>query len=257
MTSKAFRYHRPVPLPEIRVFDTKAQAAEAAAGLIKEALTRAQAENRPCALCLPGGTTPKAVYFLLAKERALPWVRAEFYWGDESYAPPTHPDSHYRAARDVLLAPLGIPESAVHRIPTEANDPAADARRYETLLRARWPKASAPAFDLLLLGLGSDGHTASLFPGVAAIRETERWVAPVSLLTERAPGAARHEGPPARITLTPPAFQGARATVFLAVGEEKSEAVRIALKGISPAGLVCPVGAPPVWLLDREAAKLL
>lgn len=247
--------------PDVRVFETKAQAVAAAAGLIKEALKEADAQNRPCSLCLAGGATPKAAYFLLAKEHTLPWARAEFYWGDERYAPPTHPDSNYRAARDILLAPLGLPETAARRIPTEAKDPAADARRYETLLRARWPKAEAPAFDLLLLGLGTDGHTASLFPGVAALEEAERWVFPVSLLTERAPGAARHEGPPARITLTPPALSGARRTVFLAVGEAKSEAVRAALKGdddaACPARLVRPAGAPPVWLLDREAAKLL
>lgn len=246
-----------MPAPDVRVFNNKAKAAGAAADLIKEALLRADAEDRPCALCLAGGTTPKAAYFLLAKERALPWARAEFYWGDERYAPPTHPDSNYRAARDVLLEPLGIPAAAVHRIPTEAKDPAADARRYETVLRARWPKAPAPAFDVLLLGLGADGHTASLFPGVAALAEAERWVAPVSLLTERASGAARHEGPPARITLTLPALRGARTTVFLAVGEEKAEAARAALRGAGPAALVRPAGAPPVWLLDREAAKLL
>lgn len=245
---------------EIRIFDTKAQAVATVAGLIKEALLVAEGEKRRCALCLAGGSTPKAVYFLLAKEPALPWARAEFYWGDERYAPPTHPDSNFRAAQDLLLAPLGIKEEAVHRIATEAKDPAADARRYETLLRARWPKAPAPAFDLLLLGLGPDGHTASLFPGVGAVKETERWVAPVSLLVERAPGAARHEGPPARITLTPPALAGAKTTVFLAVGEEKAEAVRAALRGdddaACPARLVLPA-TPPVWILDREAAKLL
>lgn len=251
-----------MPSPDIRVFDTKAQAVAAAAGLVKDALRAAEAAGRPCALCLPGGSTPKAAFFLLAKDPALPWARAEFYWGDERYAPPTHPDSNYRAARDLLLSPLGVSDGAVHRIPTEGKDPAADARRYETLLRARWPKAPAPAFDLLLLGLGPEGHTASLFPGVAALTEAERWVSSVSLLTERAPGAARHEGPPARITLTPPALAGARVTAFLALGEEKAEAVRAALRGEGPgsecpARLVRPSGAPPVWLLDREAAGLL
>lgn len=248
--------------PDIRVFDSKAEAAEAAAEFIREALRRAESENRPCALCLPGGATPKAVFFLLAKEAALPWKRAEFFWSDERYAPPTHPDSNFRAARDLLLAPLDIPAAAIHRIDTEAKDPAADARRYETALRARWPKAAAPAFDLTLLGLGADGHTASLFPGVAALAEAERWVFPVSLLTERAPGAARHEGPPARITLTPPALRGARVTAFLALGEEKAEAVRAALGPAEPetecpARAVVPAGAPPIWLLDRDAAKLL
>ncbi|TPW21433.1 MAG: 6-phosphogluconolactonase [Elusimicrobia bacterium] len=247
---------------DVRVFKTKAEAAEAAAGLIKEALLRAESENRPCALCLPGGATPKAVYFLLAKEAALPWKRAEFFWSDERYAPPTHPDSNFRAARDLLLAPLGIADSAVHRIATDAKDPAADARRYETALRARWPKAPTPAFDLTLLGLGVDGGTASLVPGVPAMKEEERWVASVSLLGERAPGAARHEGPPARITLTPPALRGARVTAFLALGEEKAEAVRAALSSAEPetecpARAVVPAGAPPVWLLDRDAAKHL
>lgn len=247
---------------DVRVFDTKAEAAEAAAGLIREALLLAQAEGRSCALCLPGGTTPKAVYFLLAKERTLPWHRAEFYWSDERYAPPTHPDSNYRAARDLLLAPLGIADAAVHRVATDAKDPAADARRYETALRARWPKSPAPAFDLTFLGLGVDGSTASLVPGVPAMKEEDRWVASVSLLGERAPGAARHEGPPARITLTPPALRGARLTVFLALGEAKAEAVRAALGPTEPetecpARAVVPAGAPPVWLLDREAAKLL
>lgn len=243
--------------PQVRVLDTPAQVAAAAAGIIKEALLEAAAKDRPCPLLLSGGATPKAVFFLLGKELALPWTRAEFYWSDERYCPTEHPDNNFRAARDILLTPLALPDGIVHPIPTGAKDPAADARRYETALRARWPHAKAPEFEAALLGLGPDGHTASLFPGTAALKETERWVAPVSLLTEHEPGAARHEGPPARITLTLPALAGARRTVFIAVGEPKAEAVRDALAGKNPAGRVTPLGEPPLWLIDKDAAKLL
>lgn len=233
-----------MPAPQVRVFDTKAQAAAAAAALLKEAAGGS--------VCLPGGTTVKAVYFLLAKDRRPPWHRTEFWFADERYAPPNHPDSNFRAFADLVAAPLGLPPEAVRRIPTEGQDPAADARRYETALRARWPQSPAPAFDALLLALGADGTVASLVPGVAARAETERWVAPVSLLAEREPGAARHEGPPARITLTPAALRGARAAAVLAVGEAKRQAVRDAAAGGNPA---LPAGA--TLLVDREAAALL
>ncbi|MDE2292745.1 MAG: 6-phosphogluconolactonase [Elusimicrobia bacterium] len=248
--------------PVIKVFDTPAQAAAACAGVVAEALAAAEAENRLCSLCLSGGSTPKAVFFLLAKEEGLPWSRAEFYWGDERYVGPEHKDSNFRAAHELLIKPLGIGEASVHPIPTAAGDPAADARRYETALRARWPKAPAPAFDVLLLGLGPDGHTASLFPGVAALDEEERWVAAVHRPAGHGPGAAADDAPRWRVTLTPPALAGARATVFLAVGEDKAEAVERVLRGSGPdedcpARLVQPQGAPALWLLDAAAAKRL
>ncbi|MBI5594734.1 MAG: 6-phosphogluconolactonase [Elusimicrobia bacterium] len=239
-----------------QVHPTPAQAAAACASLIEEGLLAAANAGRKYTLCLGGGATPKAVFFLLAKRRGLPWEAAELYWGDERYVPEDHKDSNYRSARDILLP--AAKAAAVHPMPTAAKDPAADARRYETLLRARWPKEAAPAFDLQLLGLGADGHTASLFPGTPALEESQRWVAVVRPDGDRAPGAALHEGPRVRLTLTPPALSGARLTVFLVVGEPKAEAVRRTLvDGDTPAALVKPSGAAPLWVLDAEAAGRL
>lgn len=239
-----------------QIHPTPAQAASACATLIEEGLLEAAKQGRNFTLCLSGGSTPKAVFFLLAKRPDLPWERAELYWGDERYVPVDHKDSNFRAARDILLG--SAKAAAVHPMPTEAEDPAADARRYETLLRGRWPKEPAPAFDLLLLGLGADGHTASLFPGTPVLTEAERWVSVVRPDGDRAPGAALHEGPRVRLSLTPPALGGARRTVFLAVGESKAEAVRRTLVDAdTPAALVRPTGAAPLWILDSEAGSRL
>lgn len=197
--------------PVVRSFPTPAEAAEACASLIAGALREADSAKRPYTFCLSGGPAWKAVYFLLAKQRGLPWNRAEFYWGDEAYVIHQSKDSNYRAARDILLVPLGIPNGAVHPIPTAAKDPEADARRYETLLRARWPQNAAPGFDVVLMG-----------PQKAFAHEKDRWVGVSRITGEREPGAAAHEGPRIRLLLTPPSLGAARRKIEFEVGEDKA-----------------------------------
>ncbi|HVS10306.1 MAG TPA: 6-phosphogluconolactonase [Planctomycetota bacterium] len=204
-------------------------------------------------VALSGGSTPRRLYELLAElpageaPPAVPWSKVHFFWGDERLVPPDHEASNYRMAREALLSRLELAPEQVHRVPTEL-EPERCAQAYEqTLLRAF---EGHVRFDLLLLGIGADGHTASLFPGSPALEERERLVAAV-----RAPG-----GGPDRVTLTLPAFETARCGFFLASGAEKAEAVRAALGGGDsppPAGRVRLREGRLVWLLDRAAASRL
>jgi 6-phosphogluconolactonase len=204
-------------------------------------------------VALSGGSTPRRLYELLAElppgdaPPAVPWSKMHFFWGDERLVPPDHEASNYRMAREALLSHLDLQPEQVLRVPTEL-EPEQCAQAYEqTLLRAF---EGHVRFDLLLLGIGADGHTASLFPGSPALEEREHLVAAV-----RAPG-----GGPDRVTLTLPALETARSGFFLASGAEKAEAVRAALGGGDsppPAGRVRLREGRLVWLLDRAAASRL
>ncbi|MBI3298853.1 MAG: 6-phosphogluconolactonase [Elusimicrobia bacterium] len=209
----------------VRGYTDAGQAAAACAGLIKEALGAAERAGRPCVLGLSGASAWKSVYFLLTKDKALDWDGAEFYWADEAYVGPEHKDSAYRAARDLLLAPLGIADGAVHAVPTAAKDPDADARRYETLLRARWPGAAAPAFDVVLLGdralsRGSAASEALVAADRPAGDAAGRWVAVNRTPPARKPGAEAHEGPRIRLQLSAAALTEARFALRFTVGEK-------------------------------------
>jgi 6-phosphogluconolactonase len=190
------------------------------------------------------------VYALLATDpyaSRVDWSRLHVFWGDERCVPPEDPASNYRMAREALLSRLDLGPEQVHRIPTEL-EPERCAQAYEQILLRAFD--GHVRFDLLLLGIGSDGHTASLFPGSPALEERERLVTAVS-----APG-----GGPDRVTLTLPAFETARSGLFLASGAEKAEAVRAALGGGDsppPAGRVRLREGRLVWLLDRAAASRL
>ena len=177
-----------------------------------------------------------------------------FFWGDERHVPPEHPDSNFGAARAALLDHVPVPPENVHRVPAELPDADAAARIYEDELR-RWlapPPGQPPRFDLVLLGLGADGHTASLFPGSAALDETERWV--VAPWIEKL--AAR------RITLTLPVLNAAARVLFLVSGRDKAAALRAVLAGPRrprelPAQAVAPHDGEVTWIVDREAASEL
>lgn len=199
---------------------------------------------------LSGGSTPKALYGLLASDafvRRFPWQRVHWYWGDERFVPYDHPESNYRMTREAMLSKAPVPPANVHPIPADGTADDA-ALRYERTLQAAYGAAafdpSRPLFDITLLGLGPDGHTASLLPGEPVLEERKRWVAAVS-----------HGRPEVRITLTYPAIESSRHVAFLVAGQEKAAMVKTIRAGGStvPAARVKPVGEL-IWFVDRAAA---
>lgn len=204
---------------------------------------------------LAGGSTPAALYRLLASPghaERVDWSRVHFYWGDERCVPPSHPDSNYRMAREALLDAIAVPAANVHRIPAELPAPIA-AERYERELEGVFQVARGqgfPEFDLVLLGMGADGHTASLFPASPALGELRRWVVANEVA---ALGATR-------LTFTLPLLNAARSVVFLVAGTDKAGRLEQVLSNASPplpAQLVRPRGSEPEWFVDAEAGARL
>ncbi len=244
--------------PDIRIAADAQALSAAAAREVAELIGAAIGARRRCTIALAGGTTPRALYARLASppyRTAVTWQRCEFFWGDERAVPPEHPESNYRMARESLLGPLGIEHSRVHRMAAERADLDAAALEYEAeLMRILAPgKADAvPQLDLVLLGMGTDGHTASLFPGCDALTRTERWA-----VADRIPALDAW-----RMTLTLSALNAARCALFVVAGAEKSETVaRVLEPGASgeppPAARVRPRGGRLLWRLDRGAAARL
>jgi len=193
-----------------------------------------------CAVGLAGGSTPRPVYEALAAPPlagTIPWDRVQVYFGDERAVPPDHPDSNFRMAREALLARVGLKQGSVHRMEAEAADLDSAAGRYAAGLPA--------ALDVLILGVGADGHTASLFPGSPTLEERARRVV-----------AATSPVPPTRrLTLTPPAIAAARRLVVLAAGADKAVAVARALAGSArPIDVPATLAREGVWFLDAAAA---
>ncbi|MFQ5694229.1 MAG: 6-phosphogluconolactonase, partial [Nitrospinota bacterium] len=175
-------------------------------------------------------------------------------WGDERHVPPAHPDSNYRMAHEAMLSKVSVPPGNVHRVRAENPDAGKAAQAYERELRGFFQTGAEerPRFDLVLLGMGPDGHTASLFPGTEALREEGRLVA--------APWVGKFGA--FRITLTPPVLNNAACVIFLVSGGGKAEALRTVLRGDPqpercPAQIVRPENGRLLWLVDREAARLL
>lgn len=200
------------------------------------------------AVALSGGKTPRAMLETLST-RTLDWPSIHFFWSDERCVGPDDQNSNYRMAREALLSKIGAPDVNVHRMRGEL-DPLAGASAYDAELRAFF-RASAPAFDLLFLGLGPDGHTASLFPGTAALGVTDVWCAANEV---REPVAS-----PWRLTLTYPAINAARRVIFLVEGADKSDILANVLgneKGVQryPAQGIAPTDGELVWLVDSAAA---
>jgi len=232
-------------------------ARTAAAELLSQARAAVQARGR-FDLVLAGGSTPRALYALLADEPSLradmPWSRTHFFWGDERHVPPGHPESNYRMAHEVMLARVPIPEANVHRIHGEQPDAMEAADAYEAMLREFYQlkDGQMPRFDLVLLGMGADGHTASLFPGTQALGEQKRLVAAnwVEKLNTW------------RLTLTAPVLNNAVSVAFLIAGADKAESLRAVLQGewqpeVLPAQLIRPTTGRLLWLLDEAAASLV
>lgn len=238
--------------PDVHVFETPQQAAVALAHEVCRLSAESIAERGRFTIALAGGSTPAALYALLASPplcTEIDWSRWHVFWGDERCVPPDHPDSNYGMAKRTLLDQVPIPPSQVHHMAGEA-PPSEAADAYA----ATFAEALAPGgrLDLALLGIGDDGHTASLFPNTAALLETERTVA-----ANWVPHLNAH-----RITLTLPALNRARRAAVLATGADKADAVRRALApraddATPPIALVTPKDGPAVWYLTETAASKL
>jgi 6-phosphogluconolactonase len=201
-------------------------------------------------VALSGGSTPKALFGLLASDEfrdRFPWQQVFWFWGDERFVPHNHPESNYRMAREAMLAKVPVPPENVFPIPTDG-EPEDAARRYERTLQQAYGAPtldpSRPLFDIVLLGMGPDGHTASLLPGDKLLDERKRWVVPVA-----------HGRPEVRITLTYPAIESSRHVAFLVEGATKAAMLGAIRAGGSqlPAARVRPVGEL-IWFADRAAA---
>ncbi len=239
--------------PEIVIFLDPPVLAREAVQRFTDLAREAVASRGRFSVALSGGSTPGALYRLLALEPTrgqIPWAQVHIFWGDERCVPPDEPGSNYRLACDTLLDHVPIPASNVHRVRGEL-EPLAAARAYERDLNDYFcgPRAR---FDLVLLGVGGDGHTASLFPGSAALQETER----LALAVE-----AHYEGRPAsRVTLTLPAINTARHIWFLVTGRAKADIVQAVLVGDGgglPARRIRPTAGALTWFLDAGAASQL
>ncbi|HZR97680.1 MAG TPA: 6-phosphogluconolactonase [Chloroflexota bacterium] len=224
--------------------------ARQAAPYIAQTLAAAAAARGACAIALSGGSTPRRTHELLAApplREVVPWDRLHVFWGDERCVPPDNADSNYHMADETLLSRVPIPPRNVHRVLTEAGSPVTVAAHYERELRSHFglEVEDVPVFDLILLGMGPDGHTASLFPGGLAVEETRRLVVPSEI------GYMPHP----RVTFTLPVLNAARSVVFLITGRDKAPSLARALAGDPslPAGRVRPNGDLR-WYVDRAAA---
>jgi 6-phosphogluconolactonase len=218
-------------------------------------------------VALSGGSTPRAMFSLLAEHPfadTVPWSSIYFFWGDERCVPPVHPDSNYRMANETLLSKVPIPAENIFRIPTEIAEPEQAAEQYARALSKffLWesgtpesgtaPLSSLPRFDLVFLGIGPDGHTASLFPHSAALKSGQQIV--VANYVEK---FAAH-----RITLTAATINNARNVTFLVAGDDKAEVLKNVLEGayqpdLYPSQMIQPGNGTLLWMVDEAAARLL
>lgn len=207
-------------------------------------------------VALSGGSTPRGVYRLLAEpalQEQIPWPQVQVFWGDERCVPFTHPESNYRMAKETLISRVPIAAENVHRIPSE-QAPAQAASAYEQTLREAFTLSTdaVPRFDLIFLGMGPDGHTASLFPGTAGLLEHRRLV--IAHYVEKLKAW--------RVTLTTPVLNQAAHVVFLVCGADKATTLRDVFRGAYepeqlPAQLIQPANGTLLWLVDADAAGLL
>lgn len=244
---------------EIRTYPSLEDLSRAAAEYICKIAEEAARERGGFTFVLSGGTTPRLLYEELAKEpyaSRVDWQQTHLFWGDERCVPPNHPDSNFALAYETLLSKVGVPPANVHRIPAETDSPKTAAENYEKSLREFFGVAAepdspqtSPSFDLVLLGLGEDGHTASLFPGDAALEESTKWAVAVDGSTAAPPVP--------RISLTLSVLNKARHVLFLASGAGKREVfqeIRNNPEKVGyPAARVEPLGRL-LWFIDELLA---
>ncbi len=238
--------------PEIRVLKTTTDLFEAAATEFAAQASAAVRANGRFTVALSGGSTPKTLYSLLATKPGIPWDKICIFWGDERHVPPDHPESNYRMANEALLSKVSLRPENIFRIHAEEKDAAAAAQQYELTLKDFFHLSPGefPRFDLIFLGVGPDGHTASLFPGTAALNETKRlvvsnWVAKFN--TDR-------------ITFTFPVLNAAAYVIFLLSGADKAATLQEVLENKAadlPSQKVDPVNGKLIWMVDEPAARTL
>jgi 6-phosphogluconolactonase len=241
---------------DLRRLTTPQDLFQAAAEEVIRAATDAVAERGRFTIALSGGSTPKNLYTLIAANASasLPWAQMFFFWGDERHVPPDDPDSNYRMAKEALLSKVPTPPANIFPIPAENPDASAAAETYEQTLRKFFSLAPGefPRFDLILLGMGPDGHTASLFPETEALQEKSRLV--VANWVEKMKTS--------RITFTLPVLNAARCVAFLVSGTDKAAVLHEVLESNAPSEkypskLVQPGEGKLIWFVDRAAASEL
>jgi 6-phosphogluconolactonase len=241
---------------EIRTLTTPQELFAAAAEEVVSAAADAVAQRGRFTIALSGGSTPKGLFNLLATNarNVLPWDRMFFFWGDERHVPPTDPDSNYKMAEETMLSKIPVAAGNVFRMPAENPDAASAAEDYEKTLQKFFALApgQVPVFDLILLGMGPDGHTASLFPGTAGLQEKSRLV--IANWVEKLKTS--------RLTFTLPVLNAARCVAFLVSGTDKAPALHAVLEGDAPgeqypSKLVRPTDGKLIWLVDKAAASAL
>lgn len=237
-------------IPDVRVCVDLADLSRRAGEEVIDAINDAVRARGTCSVVLSGGSTPRTLYSLLASQRParIPWKDVHVFWGDERYVAPEDPRSNYRMAKETLLDHVPCPPANIHPMPTHLPQADVAAREYERTLRNHFA-GEWPHFDLVLLGIGDDGHTASLFPGALALAERTRWV-----VAAQAPVA-----PHSRLTLTLPVLSRATAVHVLAAGASKREALRHVLEGPGdwikyPAAGVRGGTGSVIWWTDSDAA---
>ena len=236
---------------EVRVLNDRPALFEAAAAeFLRLAELSIQGSGR-FTVALSGGTTPRSLYSLLGEQPNLPWDKIFFFFSDERHVPPDDPDSNFRMTRESLFSRAAIPAQNIFRVPAEIPDADNAAQSYEQTLRQFFhlEGRDLPRFDLILLGLGPDSHTASLFPGTAALHEDDRWVAANWVEKFKT----------WRITLTYPVLNHAAEIIFMVAGVEKQDALLQVLQGKSdvetyPAQGIQPENGRVLWLVDQSAA---
>jgi 6-phosphogluconolactonase len=241
---------------DLRRLTTPQDLFQAAAEEVLRIATDAVAKRGRFTIALSGGSTPKNLYTLIAANASatLPWAQMFFFWGDERHVPPEDADSNYRMAKEALLSKVPIAPGNVFPVPAEMQDAAAAAAAYEQTIRKFFGLAPGefPRLDLILLGMGPDGHTASLFPETAALQEKSRLV--VANWVEKLKAS--------RITFTLPVLNAARCVAFLVSGEDKAAVLHEVLEGGAPpekypSKLVKPTNGKLIWFVDRAAASQL
>jgi 6-phosphogluconolactonase len=243
---------------EIQIVENGEAVSRAAAEMMVSLALEKLKSKESFAVALSGGSTPKNMFAVLANEAALrnrmPWDKVHFFWGDERHVAPDHSDSNYRMANAALLSRVPVPPENIHRIRAENPDAGKAAEDYEQELRGffKLETEQLPAFDCVFLGMGPDGHTASLFPATKALHEHERLV--VSNWVDKFQSY--------RITMTTRVLNNADMVIFLVSGEEKAEPLRVVLEGEKqtdryPSQLIEPTHGKLLWLVDQAAARLL
>ncbi len=250
----------PTVEPDVRVFDDALAVGAAAAAWVAAELASSVSSRGRASLVLSGGSTPRMLYQLLGTKfkELVPWPQVHVFWGDERYVPHDDARSNYRLAKEMLLDQIAIPAARVHPMPTDFAAPPTAARAYESTLAdyfsseappqtVEGPASRPPVFDVVVLGIGDDGHTASVFPGSTAMTSTH------TVMAVTAPVE-----PPSRLTLTLPVLAAARHIGVLVTGRSKARALAAALaaEAETPAAVLARTAQTAVWWVDRDAADM-